>query len=80
MRQGCVGYLANVVCSSSVGSSIEEVPVVREFPDVFPDELPGLPPDRELEFSVKLFPGTAPISKAPYRMAPTELQKLKKQL
>uniref|UniRef100_A0A2N9I7U4 RNA-directed DNA polymerase n=1 Tax=Fagus sylvatica TaxID=28930 RepID=A0A2N9I7U4_FAGSY len=59
---------------------IEDIPVVREFPDVFPEDLPGLPPDREVEFSIDLVPGTAPISKAPYRMAPAELKELKGQL
>ena len=48
--------------------------------DVFPEDLPGLPPDRNLEFTIKVIPGTVPISKAPYRMAPIELTKLKKQL
>ena len=55
-------------------------PVVEEFLDVFPEDLPGLPPDRVLEFSIDVIPGTAPISKAPYRMAPVELAELKKQL
>ena len=51
--------------------------VVCKFPDVFPEELPGLPPDREIEFEIELLPGTTPISKAPYRMAPAELKELK---
>ncbi|XP_039034121.1 uncharacterized protein LOC120170212, partial [Hibiscus syriacus] len=54
--------------------------IVREFPDVFPAELPGLPPDREVEFQIEIMPGTAPIAMAPYRMAPKELQELKNQL
>ncbi|KAL0549329.1 hypothetical protein IC582_013810 [Cucumis melo] len=58
----------------------EDVPVVKEFLDVFPDELSGLPPDREIEFTIELLPGTAPISQAPYRMAPSELKELKMQL
>jgi hypothetical protein len=45
-----------------------EVPVVNEFPDVFPDELPGMPPDRDIKFVIELKPGTAPIHKTPYRM------------
>nr|GFC88367.1 putative nucleotidyltransferase, ribonuclease H [Tanacetum cinerariifolium] len=49
-------------------------------PDVFPDELPGIPPVREVEFNIELIPGAEPISKAPYRMAPIELKKLKDQL
>ncbi|KZV43303.1 hypothetical protein F511_09286, partial [Dorcoceras hygrometricum] len=56
------------------------VPVVREFPDVFPDEIPGFPPRREIDFSIELAPGTAPISRAPYRLAPVELKELKEQL
>ena len=59
---------------------LDDIPVVREFPDVFPEDLPGLPPDREVEFAIELAPGTSHISKAPYRMAPTELKELKKQL
>ena len=45
----------------------EEVPVVKDFPDVFPEELPGMPPDRDIEFLIELLPGTGPISKRPYR-------------
>ena len=56
------------------------MPVVCEFADVFPEELPGLPPVREVEFGIDLIPGTAPISIAPYRMAPAELKELKSQL
>ena len=54
--------------------------VVCEFPDVFPEELPGLPPNREIEFKIELLPGTAPISRRPYRMPPNELAELKIQL
>ena len=54
--------------------------VVSDFLDVFPDELPGLPPQREIEFKIDLYPGTEPISIAPYRMAPLELKELRKQL
>jgi hypothetical protein len=53
--------------------------VVRDFPDIFPEELPGMPPDREVEFIIDLLPGTAPISKSPYRMSMEELKELKKQ-
>jgi hypothetical protein len=61
-------------------SPLDEIPVVCEYPDVFPDELPGMPPDRDVEFVIKLQPGTAPISKRPYRMPPKELAELKTQL
>jgi hypothetical protein len=60
-----------------VGNNIR---VVRDFPDVFLEELPGMPPEREVEFVIDLLPGTAPISKRPYRMSVEELQELKKQL
>ena len=60
--------------------SIEEIPVVCKFTDVFPEEITGLPPDREVDLAIELMPGTAPISRAPYRMAPLELKELKEQL
>src|SRR4051812_7404433 len=59
---------------------LEDIPVVRDFLDVFPEELPGMPPDRCVEFIVYLIPGTAPISRCPYRMAPHELAEIKTQL
>ncbi|WVZ52234.1 hypothetical protein U9M48_003316 [Paspalum notatum var. saurae] len=59
---------------------IKKIPVVSDFPDVFPKELPGLPPDINVEFAIELVPGTAPVSKRPYRMAPDELKELKTQL
>ncbi|XP_073300515.1 uncharacterized protein [Primulina huaijiensis] len=59
---------------------LEDIPVVQEFPDVFPEDLPGLIPDREVEFEINLISGAAPISKAPYRIAPAELKELKEQL
>ena len=52
--------------------------VVSEFPDVFLDDLPGMPPERDIEFSIDLLPGTAPIAKRPYRMAPIEYEEVKK--
>ena len=59
---------------------MEDIPVVREFLDVFPEDLPCIPPDREIDFQIELAPGTEPISKAPYRMAPLELKELKVQM
>ena len=56
------------------------IPIVHDFEDVFPDEVPGLPPHREVEFFIDLVPGTGPLSMAPYRMAPAELVELKKQI
>jgi hypothetical protein len=59
---------------------LKKIPVVCEYADVFPDELPGMPPDRDIEFAIELQPGTTPISKRPYQMPPAELAELKKQL
>ncbi|KAA0060493.1 ty3-gypsy retrotransposon protein [Cucumis melo var. makuwa] len=72
--------LASVVDTRKVEVSLSSEPVVRDYPDVFPEELPGLPPHREIEFSIELEPGTVPISRASYRMAPAELKELKVQL
>ena len=60
--------------------SLEGVPVVNEYPYVFPEELPGMPPDRDIKFDIDLVPGTSPIAKRLYRMAASELAELKKQL
>ena len=59
---------------------LASIPVVCEFLDIFPVDLPGLPPDRDVEFSIELEPSTAPISWRPYLMAPKELAEIKKQL
>jgi hypothetical protein len=67
---------ANVEASPDLAS----IPVVCEFPNVFPEDLPGLPPDRDVEFIIELESGTTPISRRPYRMAPPELAEMKKQL
>ncbi|GKA29036.1 putative reverse transcriptase domain-containing protein, partial [Tanacetum coccineum] len=80
ISHGCQGFLASVMDTSLESPNIENLSVVREFADVFPDELPGLPPAREIEFGIELIPGAEPISKAPYRMAPVELKELKEQL
>jgi hypothetical protein len=61
-------------------SRLEDILVVNEFQDVFPQELPGMPPDREIEFTIDLIPGTTPIAQAPYKMGPKELVELKEQL
>ena len=55
---------------------MEKIPVVREFLDVFPEELPGIPPERKVDLSIKIVPGTTPISRAPYRMTPSKLKEL----
>jgi hypothetical protein len=59
---------------------VKDIPIVCEYPDVFPDDLPGMPPDRDIEFIIELRPGTAPIAKRPYRMPSNELAELKIQL
>ncbi|GJY59914.1 putative reverse transcriptase domain-containing protein [Tanacetum coccineum] len=59
---------------------LEDVPVICEFPDVFPEDLPGLPPSRQVEFVIELVPGAAPVARAPYRLAPSEMKELAKQL
>ena len=59
------------------GKVPEDIRVVCDYPDVFPDELPGMPPDRDVEFVIDLLPGTTPISKCPYRMSSDQLQELK---
>ena len=80
LRKGCQGYLAFVIDRRQEGTWLEDIPIVKEFPDVFPDDISGLPPDREVEFTIDLIPGTKPISIPPYRMASTELRELKAQL
>ncbi|GJV82171.1 putative reverse transcriptase domain-containing protein [Tanacetum coccineum] len=59
---------------------IEDVPVVRDFPEVFPEDLPGLPPTRQVEFHIQLIPGAAPVARAPYHLAPTEMKELAEEL
>ena len=80
MRQGCHVSLVNFVNKESNTLQPQDIKVVRDFLDVFPEDLPGLLPDREVEFTIELVPGTTPILKAPYRIAPVELKELKEQL
>ncbi|KAA0032107.1 DNA/RNA polymerases superfamily protein [Cucumis melo var. makuwa] len=70
LRKGCTVFLAHIVVVQREKLKPEDVPVVKEFLDVFLDDLSGLPPDREIEFTIELLPRTSPISHAPYRMAP----------
>jgi hypothetical protein len=84
----CVGFTLFLPSQDSTQSCafamielpLKKIPVVYEYADVFPDELPGMPPDRDIKFTIELQPGTTPISKRPYRMPPAELAELKKQL
>jgi hypothetical protein len=64
----------------TAAQNLEDIPVACEFPDVFQEDLPGMPPDRDVEFIIELQPGMTPISRRPYKMTPKELAKLKVQL
>ncbi|GJW47948.1 hypothetical protein Tco_0079594 [Tanacetum coccineum] len=59
---------------------LEDVPIVRDFTKVFPEDLPGIPPTQQVEFQIDLVPGVAPIARAPYRLAPLEMKELSDQL
>ena len=77
LRKGCEAFLALILDSKREQVNFEKKFVIREFHNVFPEELPGVPPEREVDLSIKVVQGTTPISRAPYRMAPTELKELK---
>ena len=77
LRKGCEAFLALVLDFKRGQMNLEEIPVIKESPDVFPEELSGLPPEREVDMAIEVLHGTTPISRAPYRMAPTELKELK---
>ena len=80
IRKGCEAFLACAISSEGSGTSLADILVVCWFPDVFLEELPGLSPSREMEFSIDLVSNTRPISRTPYKMAPPELKELKAQL
>ena len=80
LRKRCEKFLALILDSKRGQVDVENIPVVREFPYVFPKELQGIPLEREVDLSIDIVPGTAPMSRAPYRMASTELKELKSQL
>ena len=80
MRKECHAFLAYVKEDKEEGLKLEEARVVYEYPNAFLDELPRLPPEREVEFPIDLALDTQPISIPPYRMAQVELKELKKQL
>ncbi|KAL0555980.1 hypothetical protein IC582_004483 [Cucumis melo] len=80
LRKGCTAFLAHIVVVQREKLKPKDVSVVKEFLDVFLDDLSGLPLDREIEFTIELLLGTTPISQAPYRMAPSELKELKMRL
>ncbi|GKA71064.1 putative reverse transcriptase domain-containing protein [Tanacetum coccineum] len=82
--QGCHVFLAHITVKETGDKSkkkqLEEVPIVKNFPEVFPEDLPGLPPTRQVEFHIDLVPGAAPVARAPYRLAPSEMKELADQL
>nr|GEV83117.1 putative reverse transcriptase domain-containing protein [Tanacetum cinerariifolium] len=84
MAKGCQTFLAQISAKKkedkSEGKQLRVVPIVRGFPKVFLEDLPGLPPARPVEFQIDLIPGAAPVARAPYRLAPSEMKKLSKQL
>ena len=80
LRKGIEAFLALILDSKREQVNLENIPVIREFPSVFLEELLGVPPEREVDFSIEVVQETTPILKAPYRMAPTELKELKTQL
>ncbi|GJV09790.1 putative reverse transcriptase domain-containing protein [Tanacetum coccineum] len=84
MEKGFPIFLAHVttkeVKDKSEKKRLENVPIVQDFPEVFPEDLPGLPPTRQVEFQIDLVPGAAPVARAPYRLAPSKMKELSEQL
>ncbi|KAL0463313.1 UNVERIFIED_CONTAM: Transposon Ty3-G Gag-Pol polyprotein [Sesamum latifolium] len=80
IRKGCEAYLALLIDTNKEEMQLENIPILRKFPDIFPDDLPGPPPDREIDFKINLIPRAPPIFKVPYRIAPAELTEFKTQL
>nr|GEX42038.1 putative reverse transcriptase domain-containing protein [Tanacetum cinerariifolium] len=84
LLKGCPIFLAHVTTKGAEDKSkerrLEDVPIVQDFLEVFPEDLPGIPPTRQVEFQINLIPGAAPMSRAPYRLAPSEMKELSDQL
>nr|GFC20025.1 putative reverse transcriptase domain-containing protein [Tanacetum cinerariifolium] len=84
MLKGCQVFLAHVTTKEAEGKSekkrLENIPIVWDFPEVFPKDLPGLPPTQQVVFQIDLIPGAAPVARAPYRLAPPEMKELSEQL
>ncbi|GJV47168.1 putative reverse transcriptase domain-containing protein [Tanacetum coccineum] len=80
ISRGCQVFMIQVMENKSDKKKLEDIPVVKEFPDVFPEDLPGLPPIRQVEFQIDLIPGVAPIARTPYKLAPLEMKELSNQL
>ncbi|XP_071687339.1 uncharacterized protein [Rutidosis leptorrhynchoides] len=80
LAKGCDSFLAYVIDAKKEKKTVADIPVVRDFPEVFPDELLGLPPVREVEYRIDLMPGSTPVAKAPYRLAPSEIRDMMTQI
>ena len=80
LRKNNLAFLAHIVDKTKEETNIQDIPVACEFPDVFPEDLPGVPPERQVEFRIDLVPGATPLAKSPYRLAPAEMQELSSQL
>jgi len=80
LRKGHVGYWCYALEVTEEEVRVEDILVACEFPNVFPEELPGLPTQREIDFEIELIPGAQPISKAPFQLVPTVLKESKTQL
>ncbi|KAI3814357.1 hypothetical protein L1987_19110 [Smallanthus sonchifolius] len=80
LRKKYVAFLAHVIQKDVKEKSIQDIPIIRDFPEVFPEDLSGLPPVRQVEFRIDLVPGANPVARAPYRLAPSEMQELASQL
>ncbi|XP_071728101.1 uncharacterized protein [Rutidosis leptorrhynchoides] len=80
LAKGCDSFLAYVIDAKKEKKTVADIPVVRDFPEVFPDELPGFPPVREVEYRIDLMPGSTPVAKAPYRLAPSEIRDMMTQI
>nr|GEV90857.1 putative reverse transcriptase domain-containing protein [Tanacetum cinerariifolium] len=84
MLKGCHVFLAHVTTKETEDKSekkrLEDVPIIQDFPEVFPEDLLGLPSTRQVEFQINLIPGAALVARAPYRLAPSEMKELSDQL
>ncbi|GKB92455.1 hypothetical protein Tco_0964727 [Tanacetum coccineum] len=84
LSKGCDVFLAHITTKEAKDKSekkrLEDVPIVRDFPEVFPEDLPGIPLARQVEFQIDLVPGVAPVARVPYQLAPSEMKELAEQL
>ena len=84
MSKGCPVFLTSITKTDEEDESekkrLEDVPIVRDFPEVFIEDLPGIPPTRQVEFRIDLILGAAPVARAPYRIDPSEMKELSEQL